>query len=46
MAYAIVKTEHNSAKRGKGAWMRKAEAKRASNRARRANDRRACGEER
>jgi len=42
MAYGIVKTEHAGAKRGRGAWMRKREAKRESNKARRAADRRAA----
>lgn len=42
MAYSAVKTEHTGAKRGKGAsYGRKAAAKRASNKARRANDRKA-----
>jgi hypothetical protein len=44
VAYNIVKTEHSGAKRAKGAWMRKADAKRQSNRARRQNDRRAVRE--
>jgi hypothetical protein len=35
MAYAIVKTEHNGPKRGKGAWMRKKDAKVASSKVRR-----------
>lgn len=40
MANAAVKTEHSGAKRGKGAYYgRKAEAKRESNKARRAADR-------
>lgn len=42
MANAATKTEHSGAKRGKGAYYgRKADAKRESNKARRANDRKA-----
>lgn len=42
MAYNATKTEHSGAKRGKGAYYGyKADAKRASNKARRANDRKA-----
>ena len=40
MAYAAIKTEHNGAKHGNGAYYgRKAEAKKASNKARRKADR-------
>lgn len=39
MAHQAVKTEHAGAKKGSGAfWGRKADAKRESNRRRRAND--------
>ncbi len=38
MGYETVKTEHAGAKHGKGAWMPKATAKRASKKARRQND--------
>lgn len=41
--YRNGRTEHAGAKRGKGAWDRKATAKRASNKARRANDKKECG---
>ena len=34
-----IKTEHNGPKRGQGAWMRRREAKFASNRIRRRNGR-------
>lgn len=43
MAWRRVKTEHSGSKRGKGYWGRKAEAKQASNVARRAEDRRIAG---
>lgn len=39
MAWGRIKTEHSGAKRGKGFWGRKAEAKQASRRVRRRNDR-------
>lgn len=39
MGHEIKRTEHNGPKRGRGAWMRKAAAKRQSNKARRQNDR-------
>lgn len=35
---AKIKTEHNGAKNGGGAWMRRADAKKISKRARRAAD--------
>lgn len=38
MGYPIVKTEHSGAKHGAGAWMRKADAKKGSNKVRRSND--------
>lgn len=38
MAFRIVKTEHNGAKNGGGAWMTRREAKEHSNRRRRQND--------
>jgi hypothetical protein len=42
MAGEAVKTEHSGAKHGNGAyWGRKADAKKESNKARRANDRKA-----
>ena len=41
----IVKTEHNGAKRGKGAWERKKDAKKFSNRRRRQDDKKAAKEE-
>jgi len=37
-----VKTEHNGAKRGKGFWGTKKEAKALSKKARRAADKKAC----
>lgn len=40
MAFRIVKTEHNGAKNGGGAWMTRREAKTMSNRRRRQNDKR------
>jgi hypothetical protein len=39
--FAITKTEHNGAKRGKGFWGTKREAKTGSRKARRANDKKA-----
>ncbi len=39
MAWGRVKSEHGGAKRGKGYWGHKAEAKQASRRARRRDDR-------
>ena len=42
MAYTNVCTEHAGPKKGKGAWDRKAVAKKGANKARRAADRRAC----
>jgi hypothetical protein len=44
MAIAIVKTEHNGAKRGKGFWGTKKEAKTGSRKARRANDKKVIRE--
>ena len=38
MANAIRKSEHNGAKNGGGAWMKRHEAKEQSNRVRREND--------
>lgn len=43
MAYEIVKTEHNGAKHGQGAWMPKADAKHQSNKQRRLYDKRLSG---
>jgi len=42
MAWGRIRTEHCGAKRGKGYWGRKAEAKAASKRARRCGDSRAA----
>lgn len=45
MANKAKRTEHTGAKRGKGAyWGRKVDAKRESNKIRRANDKRALDE--
>jgi hypothetical protein len=39
MAFENIKTEHNGAKNGGGAWMKRADAKKNSNRVRRSVDR-------
>ena len=45
MGMNAIKTEHNGAKKGKGAfWGRKVDAKAESRRARRRNDKAACRE--
>jgi hypothetical protein len=46
MAFERLKTEHAGAKDGGGAWMTRAEAKRASKRKRRQADTRACQDDR
>jgi hypothetical protein len=46
MAYERIKTEHAGAKNGGGAWMTRAEAKRASKRKRRQADKRVIAESR
>lgn len=38
MAHSIKKSEHNGAKNGGGAWMKRIDAKKESNKVRRAND--------
>jgi hypothetical protein len=40
MGYERIKTEHNGAKNGGGAWMTRAEAKKVSKRERRQTDKR------
>lgn len=42
MAYQKVKTEHGGAKKGKGAYCRKVEAKKGARKARRSADKAAC----
>ena len=44
MGNGVEKTEHNGAKNGGGAWMRRVDAKRLSKIARRQNDKRASRE--
>jgi hypothetical protein len=39
VGHEVVKTEHSGAKNGGGAWMKREDAKRQSNKARRSNDR-------
>ena len=44
MAYQNIKAEHAGAKKGNGAYCRKAEAKKGAKKIRRANDKSACRE--
>lgn len=45
MAHSATRTEHSGAKRGRGYWGHKKEAKKASKKQRRFNDKKAVSEE-